>query len=162
MLLWCPYPHVQSTGLHDLPQWPSYCSSKLNSRALVSSSSWGTGCSASGVTWGGASWWHKVNYLRREKKSPAEETFTLNLPCVTRKAQPLKELCAATSGSRHQREREHKKQTFPSAALIKQLIRCELRWMCCCSLWVWVGFLVRTRARVQILAQLKWSWKFMI
>lgn len=79
----------------------------------------------------------KVNYLRRERKSPAEETFTLNLPCVTRKAQPLKEPCAATSGISHQRERENKEQSFPSAALIKQLIRSKLRWMCCCSLRVW-------------------------
>lgn len=60
----------------------------------------------------------------------------MNLPCLTRKAQPLKELYAATSGIKHQRERENKEQSFPSAALINQLIRCELRWMCCCSLWV--------------------------
>lgn len=43
----------------------------------------------------------------------------------------------AKGGIRHQRERETKQQSFPSAALIKQLIRCELRWMCCCKLWVW-------------------------
>lgn len=156
MFLWCPYPHVQSTGLHYLPQSPSYCSSKLSSRALVSSSKVLT---AVRVVWPGEGLRGdiKVNYLRRERKSTAEETFTLNLPCVTRKAQPLKELCASTSGIRHQRERENKEQSFPSAALITQLIRWKLRWMCCCCLWVWDPSTVRTRARVNILAHLEWS-----
>lgn len=94
------------------------------------------------ATWGRASWWRQgqLSQKREEKpqqRRPSPWTCCASPGRLSRSERFVLNRGAANSGIRHQRVRQTEQQSFPSAALIKQLISCELRWMCCCRLWVW-------------------------